>query len=57
LFGDYFSICKSASWEKDEKYSKKVLARNQKSSTFAPAFGRNEWQGRGETKAKSSLKV
>ena len=36
---------------------KKSVARNEKSCTFAPAFGRNEGTKRGETEAKSSLKV
>ena len=35
---------------------KKSVARNEKSCTFAPAFGRNGGHGRRE-KAESSLKV
>jgi hypothetical protein len=41
------------------KKVKKILARNQKSSTFAPAFGRNEGsrkRGNGSGR-RSSLKV
>ena len=36
---------------------KKVLASSEKGSTFAPAFGTEEGMKRGETEAKSSLKV
>ena len=36
---------------------KKVLANSGKGSTFAPAFGRNEGERRGDTEAKSSLKA
>ena len=37
-----FNRCKSARYQKDEKFCKKVLASSQKGCTFAPAFGRNE---------------
>ncbi len=35
-----------------KKNMKKVLANWEKGSTFAPAFGRNEWTEEGETEAK-----